>query len=651
MSIISAFIGRSFIKEDEPLWAETAKFLDSLSKVGFSWEDAEESQAKPISDKVKEKIDRNDIFMGILTKRDPIYGKPFFSLGKYHLVANPSNWTSSYWVIQESGYAIGQKKKVIFLIEDGLSISGGLNADFEYVIIYKHNLSDTFTKLNQIITNEIGARLKYVEEQPVGRSAEIIAPQQAAPYQEQTTSMEAKTLSWSEVFDSIEKKNFPLAEETFNKLLEQEKFKSETSAKAFFYRQLYLAGKSDALKELKTIVASNPEEVFAIEALVDCLKFYDKLKDARDLVENYLGISSNYDNKIKLSIMYSSINIKLKVFEKSRTVLYPFFENEKSNTNEQNFALYKALGDVYKEQGELDISCSLYENALNYEPTDLSLRFRLAYDYGEIKKYALSTYHYKSHLKTSDDSMALNNMGVEYGRLKLLGKSVHSYKKAIELNNTLSIANLARIYIDSGLYDEANLVLSQAIEKENHHENVDYNLNHLKTSIEREDQEETKLLEDTNAYRNFIFNFAKSISIPFAIYEEIAGTWITSYGDLKEFKLEIELPNIIKGTHRLEYLHSAPTRGLGLYAIKVDQAIQTETRIKETTLSGTIINRGLKYTFKINSNANKASYLLGIGEKDEFSGYGIISSDNLQIDFVVEKAGKCEYFTANKRRE
>lgn len=463
--------------------------------------------------------------------------------------------------------------------------------------------------------------------------------------------MEAKTLSWSEVFDSIEKKNFPLAEETFNKLLEQEKFKSETSAKAFFYRQLYLAGKSDALKELKTIVASNPEEVFAIEALVDCLKFYDKLKDARDLVENYLGISSNYDNKIKLSIMYSSINIKLKVFEKSRTVLYPFFENEKSNTNEQNFALYKALGDVYKEQGELDISCSLYENALNYEPTDLSLRFRLAYDYGEIKKYALSTYHYKSHLKTSDDSMALNNMGVEYGRLKLLGKSVHSYKKAIELNNTLSIANLARIYIDSGLYDEANLVLSQAIEKENHHENVDYNLNHLKTSIEREDQEETKLLEDTNAYRNFIFNFAKSISIPFAIYEEIAGTWITSYGDLKEFKLEIELPNIIKGTHRLEYLHSAPTRGLGLYAIKVDQAIQTETRIKETTLSGTIINRGLKYTFKINSDANKASYLLGIGEKDEFSGYGIISSDNLQIDFVVEKAGKCEYFTANKRRE
>ena len=186
----------------------------------------------------------------------------------------------------------------------------------------------------------------------------------------------------------------------------------------------------------------------------------------------------------------------------------------------KTFALYKALGDVYKEQGELDISCSLYENALNYEPTDLTIRFRLAYDYDAIKKYALSAYHYKSHLKTSNDSMALNNLGVEYEHLKFHGKSVHSFKKAIELNYTLSSANLARIYIESGLYDEADRVLSDAIEKDRHHENVDYYLNNLKTSIEREDQEETKIFEDTIKYRNFIFNFAKSISIPLLLMKK-----------------------------------------------------------------------------------------------------------------------------------
>lgn len=651
MPIISAFIGRSFIKEDEPLWAEIAKFLNSLSKAGFSWEDAEESQAKPISDKVKEKVDRNDIFIGVLTKREPVHDKPVFSLGKYQLVTNPSNWTSSYWVIQESGYAIGMKKKVIFLIEDGLSIPGGLNADFEYVPIYKSNLSDTFTKLNQIIANEIGARLKYVEEQPVGRSAEIIAPEQSAPYQEQPSLIEEKTLSWKEVFDSIEKKDFPVAEELFNKLLEQKQFKNETIAKAFFYKRLYSAGKSDAFKELKAIADSNQEEVYVIDALVDCLQFYDKQKDARDLVENYLSLNSNYDNKIKLTIILSSLNIKLKDFEKCRTILYPFLENEKSNTNEQNFALYKALGDVYKEQGELDISCSLYENALNYEPTDLSLRFRVAYDYDEIKRYALSAYHYKTHLKTSDDSVALNNIGVEYRQLKLLGKSVYAYKKAIELNNTLSSANLARIYTESGLFDEAERVLSQAIEKENHHENVDYNLNHLKTSIEREDQEESKLFKDTHTYRNFIFNFAKAISTSFNRYEEINGLWIANYGELKEFRISIELPNIIKGTHRLDYIYTYPSWGLNIYALrslKDESAVQTENRTKETTLSGTIINKGLRYKFKINANTKKASSLLGTGDDIEFSGYGTISPDNHHIDFVVEKEGKFEYFTAHK---
>ncbi len=652
MPIISAFIGRSFIKEDELLWAEIAKFLNSLSKVGFSWEDAEGSQAMPISDKVKEKIYRNDIFIGVLTKREPVYDAPVCSLGKYHLVTNPSNWTSSYWVMQESGYAMGMKKKVIFLIEDGLTIPGGLNADFEYVTIYKSNLSDTFTKLNQIVANEIGARLKYVEEQPGGRSAEIIAPEQSIPYQEQPSLIEEKTLSWTEVLDSIEKKDFTVAEELFNKLLEQKQFKNEATPKAFFYRQLYAAGKSDAFKELKAIADSNPEEIFVIEALVDCLQFYDKQQDARDLVEYYLGMNSNYDNKIKLSLILSSINVKLKEFEKCRTILYPFLEDEKINNNEQNFALYKAMGDAYKEQGELDLSCPLYEKALNFEPTDLSLRFRLAYDYGEIKRYALSVYHYKAHLKTSDDSSALNNMGWEFSRLKLLGKSVHSYKKAIELDHTLASANLARIYIESGLYDEAKLVLSQAVEKENHHESVDYYLNQLKTSIEKEDQEESKLFKDTNTYRNFIFNFAKAISTSFNRYKEINGLWIANYGELKEFRISIELPNSLKGTHQLDYTYTYPSGGLGVYyalpSLKDASTIQIENRTKETILSGAIINKGLKYKFKINMNSKKASNLLSTGDNIEFSGYGTISSDNLHIDFVLEKEGKFEYFTAHK---
>ena len=76
--------------------------------------------------------------------------------------------------------------------------------------------------------------------------------------------------------------------------------------------------------------------------------------------------------------------------------------------------------------------------------------------------------------------------------------------------------------------------------------------------------------------------------------------------------------------------------------------MQSENRTKETTISGTIINKGLKYKFKINANAKKATTLLGGGDNIEFSGCGTISADNRQIDFVVEKEDKFEYFTAHK---
>jgi hypothetical protein len=69
MEIVSAFIGRSFDKKEEPLWNEIRKILDSLKPMGFSWEDAEEAQAKPISDKVKERIERNDLFDNVQKMR------------------------------------------------------------------------------------------------------------------------------------------------------------------------------------------------------------------------------------------------------------------------------------------------------------------------------------------------------------------------------------------------------------------------------------------------------------------------------------------------------------------------------------------------------------------------------------------------------
>jgi len=70
---IKAFVGRSFLTEDEAVWNEIRRVLVSLRSFGLAFEDASEPQPRPISQKIREGIERNDLYLGIFTRRFPIY--------------------------------------------------------------------------------------------------------------------------------------------------------------------------------------------------------------------------------------------------------------------------------------------------------------------------------------------------------------------------------------------------------------------------------------------------------------------------------------------------------------------------------------------------------------------------------------------------
>jgi len=643
MIVTSAFVGRSFEKEDEPLWIEISKFLDSLRKVGFSWEDAEEAQAKPISDKVKEKIDRNDFFIGILTKRDPICNR-YLPLGdRYSLLASVTNWLTSYWVIQESGYAIGKGKKVLFIIESGLGVPGGLNADFEYVLLDRRNLSDAFRKLNEIVSEEIGKKIPLVEEQPSGKSIEINIPPKSE-IKEREEEIEEKTTTFAVVLEAIEKKDFPIAQEKFDLLLQEEKFRSDPElqilAKLIFYRKLYFSGQSETLDQLRKIANENPNNYFAVEALVDCFEFYDQHEESIKTIESYINPEHN-DARIRLLILLSSIDLKEKAFERAKDRLSPLLHDVALNSRKQNFHIYKALGDIYKEKGELDTSCFLYERALDYEPIHLDVRFTLAYNYAELKRVSLSAYHYKTYLKTEENTAAMNNLGLEYEELKLLGKSVQLLKKADKLDYTLAASNLARMYIEKGFYEEAKSILTKAAEKKDHHQNVDYYLSELKNSEEKEEKEAELIFEDTRKNREFLIDFAQAVSIPFDKYTELNGIWVTEYGELEKYAIKFVQPNILIGEHELK----APTASSLLPALagsESEPALQT----KRITFSGTITNRGIRYSVKISIPGR--TFLTQTVSK--FSGLGVLHLESQEIEFSVEKDGKTEFFSSRKKK-
>jgi hypothetical protein len=119
-AILTAFIGRSFEKSDSELWNEVRAILDNLRPLGLKFEDAKEAQARPISAKVQEGIGRNEIYIGILSKRHPIDDSAASGgswrrrlRAAFASRESPLRWVTSFWVVQESGYALGRGKEVI----------------------------------------------------------------------------------------------------------------------------------------------------------------------------------------------------------------------------------------------------------------------------------------------------------------------------------------------------------------------------------------------------------------------------------------------------------------------------------------------------------------------------------------------------------
>jgi hypothetical protein len=246
------------------------------------------------------------------------------------------------------------------------------------------------------------------------------------------------------------------------------------------------------------------------------------------------------------------------------------------------------------------------------------------------------------NLKTDQEPGVLNNLGWEYEQLKLFGKMISLYKKAMAKNYTLASANLSRINIENGFYDEASDILTQALSQKEHHENVEYYLNQLKTFTKKENDEEELLLEEAKKYKGFNLEFAEAISTPYDKYE-IDGSWMTDYKDLKEFRIQFVSPDTLVGEHKIEFPYEP--------AIPFSrERTGPEIWVKRTVFSGSLINRGITYSIKMFSSPQEGwKNILGSGPKSEFTGFGILSQDNRQIKFNVEEKEKFEFFVAQKK--
>lgn len=108
MPQLNAFIARSFLPEDEQRIEAVLHFLGTFEKMGFICKHAEAAEVQSVSAKVRSLIDKSDVFIGIFTKRHPIYAPPAGFSGAWSVLRGVKPtvnlWSAPAWVLQESGY-------------------------------------------------------------------------------------------------------------------------------------------------------------------------------------------------------------------------------------------------------------------------------------------------------------------------------------------------------------------------------------------------------------------------------------------------------------------------------------------------------------------------------------------------------------------
>jgi hypothetical protein len=130
---LTAFVGQSFATADERINKSVAELLEAL---GLTVVTGEKPKADTISDKVKALIEAQTLFVGIFTRRDKIARKP--------------EWTTSPWVIDEKAYAVGRRKPLILLKEQGVGSIGGIQGDYEFIEFARDSLQSLAVRIIQL---------------------------------------------------------------------------------------------------------------------------------------------------------------------------------------------------------------------------------------------------------------------------------------------------------------------------------------------------------------------------------------------------------------------------------------------------------------------------------------------------------------------
>lgn len=546
---MKAFVGHSFDERDSKLVTEVKEFLEGAC---IKCTTGERPQNEGVSEKIKTQILDSDIFVGLFTRNHTIPGKGFFK---------KSTYTTSNWVIQESGFAIATEKELIFLIEEGICDFPKLQGDLEYIPFDRASMDKLFKALNPMlasIKSKSIMALPAVEVQKKRETTEEHGLEKETP--------QRKAEAAEEFFNAVfTEKNLTKAKKIFDgELIQSLEEKQKPAWKATALRCYDGLGDAGAFRKLLEYVEENksdPEVVIQLAGRYEEMKEYQKAKDAF-LAARKLYNTSKKEDKERAIDCCKRASLCLVCDNQYDTAIELLSKLLSENTlKEHKGIILAALANVAKTGKDMERFFVYAEGALDKNPENTSLRFDLAYHYDEEGHCKLSLLHYDK-LRSARNPMGLNNMGVGYESLKMPAKSKSSYCEAATLDSSIAMANLANSYMERGFVNDARREIDRA--NKLYAKDIDVHVNvgraaaRLESISKEENSKEEAILKEADNERRFRLKYSESFYCEKEVVREnIVGVWETPWGDvnlaydenLSQFTIEAEqdIKNTVTG--------------------------------------------------------------------------------------------------------
>jgi len=622
MSELAAFVGHSFAKEDHAVIGKFLTFFDKLRDmpINFSWEHAEEAEPKVLTQKVMEKLEGKNLFIGICTAKeltiDPSRLTPWFC-NKDVLKARRRDFSNktSDWILQEIGLAVGRRMNIILLIESDLQKPGGLQGDLEYITFDRSVPEQAFTKLLEMITalqprqiekdtslvNKTANKEKEKEPQAT-ETADKLTPNSDWKYEDYSFGLAL----------AIIRRNEGKEEEIFKKysgiIGSQTKPDSACWQAEYLYNKFWLRHE-DTLQRICDLSKEAPDNPQILMYIARIYNSYKQFTTAADYLNQAANLYTDPDKKIQAvcdaALAYSKQNdgkSKLMALEQAKKL--------RDSAPNGNIILLETLTDIAEAENDADGFLAFSEAIIGCKPNEHDRRFSLAYKYSELNINDLALYHYKILVVNNPTGVTWNNLGVAQSILNLPGKAVSSYRASEKLGETLAMSNLANKLTGAGFLNEAQEICDRATKMEDYDKKIGTAIARISETTKSEHETEKELLAKTQPRRTFYTQYSAACMKPSVA--NVCGTWHGPDGDFT-----ISVTNtILEAKTTITY---KTTNWLGAI---------TSSEVKPVHISGQTFGNGIKYKQWIE------------GKETDITEGLMILADNLSEIHVYEKGSR-----------